>query len=83
MSKDYNVFIIISSRGVVHGGPRFWQISYPYISKPWEADYAHQIILEHPDFQTFLRPSLETKIVLKCYGHIYLPKTRQNTYLTK
>ena len=26
------------------------------LSQPREADYAHQIILAPPDFQTFLRP---------------------------
>ena len=27
-----------------------------FLSQPWGADYAHQMILAPPDFQTFLRP---------------------------
>ena len=56
-------------RGMPGGHPRFWKLS-PSLTE--EADYAHQIILAPPDFQTFLLPynyKLEREVIF--YMHFF------------
>ena len=47
-------YIRLLHRGVAYAGPQILADQLP-LFQPRGADYAHQIILAPPDFQTFLR----------------------------
>ena len=64
LSTSFSVIIVALNRGVVPGGagPQILADQLT-LSQPEGADYAHQIILAHPDFQTFLLESVQDFLI--------------------